>query len=386
MMGPMSRVFALGALVAALLVPIEAAGQAQLLGTVGLGRPGRGTDARARALGGAAVALHGGNFSAINTAALARINTPGVFLTFGQENRDIEGEAVSGDFATADFPVIRAAIPLGRHVLSISVANFLDQDWGVEFVDTLRLSSGDVPFQETRESDGGVSEFRFEWASVISQRLSLGIAGLLFSGETRQRVEKAFQTESGFRPFESETSIEYSGWGASLSAEYEPLPEMLVGAVFRWGGDLDARTDGGSELDTQVPLALEVGGSWQLTPELVVAVTSGFENWGELGGDLPEARPVDVWRFGGGIELRALSNPSSALFLRLGGRLERLPFEVGEGAPWERVGAFGLGLNLREGRGRIDASMELGNRADLESNGVEESFTRFMFGLSIFTS
>lgn len=371
-----------------LLAAVPLAAQNQLLGTVGLGRPGRGLEARAQALGGAGVALHGGNFSAINTAAIARINTPGVFLTFGQENRDIEGDVASGDFATADFPLLRVAIPVGgRHVVGVSVSNFLDQDWGVQFIDTLSLSTGDVSFRETRESDGGVSEFRFEWATVVSEKLSLGAAALFYSGESRRRVEKAFSVESGFSPFESLTSIEYNGWGVALGGELQPIPEMIIGGSFRYGFGLKAEADSGeAELDSDLPVAVDIGTSWQLTPDFIFALAGGFENWHAIGKDLPGVRAENTWRVGSGIELRALSNPSTSFFLRLGGHLERLPFRVGREAPWERAASLGFGLNLREGRGRMDATFELGRRGDRETNGISESFRRYMFGLSIFTS
>lgn len=371
----------------AILGPSVAAAQVQLLGTVGLGRPVRGIDARAHAMGRAGVALHGGNFSTLNVAAMARINTPGVFLTFGQENRDIQSDLANGDFSTADFPVVRVAFPVGeRHIVGVAAANFLDQDWGVEFVDTLRLSSGDVAFRETRESDGGVAEFRLEWATILSEKLSLGAAALFYSGETRQRVEKAFTASSAFMPFESETSLEYTGWGLSVGGELQPVAEMILGGAFRFGFGLNVESDTGAELDTEVPMALDLGASWQLTPDFIIALAGGWENWGTTNDDLPDVQSVDIWRFGGGIDFRALSNASTALFLRLGGHFERQPFQLQGGAPWERAGSIGLGLNLREGRGRVDASVEFGARADREKHGIDESFTRYMFGLAVFTS
>ena len=370
-----------------LLAPGVAAAQVQLLGTVGLGRPARGIDARALAMGGAGVALHGGNFSTLNVAALARISTPGVFLTFGQENRHIEGDLADGHFSTADFPVVRVAFPVGeRSVIGVAAANFLDQDWGVEFVDTLRLSSGDVAFRETRQSDGGVSEFRLEWATVLSEKLSVGAAGLFYSGETRQRVEKAFIASSAFMPFESETSLEYTGWGVSVGAEFQPFAEMILGGAFRRGFGLKIESDMGAELETEVPMALDLGASWQLTPDFILALAGGWENWATTNDELPDVRSVDTWRLGGGIDFRALSNATTAFFLRLGGHFERQPFQLQGGAPWERAGSVGVGLNLREGRGRLDATFEFGSRADRESHGIDESFTRYMFGVAVFTS
>ena len=54
--------------VASALAPARALAQVNLLGATGLGRRVLALDARARAMGGAGVALHGGNLSAINPA------------------------------------------------------------------------------------------------------------------------------------------------------------------------------------------------------------------------------------------------------------------------------------------------------------------------------
>jgi hypothetical protein len=64
---------------------------------------------------------------------------------------------------------------------------------------------------------------------------------------------------------------------------------------------------------------------------------------------------------------------------------ERLPFELRGGPVWERALSLGLGLLVREGRGRIDAHVEFGNRGDASKHDVEESYTRFAFGLAVFT-
>lgn len=369
------------------LAPAHAAAQEDVLGSAGLGRLLRPLDARARSMGGAAVVLHGGNLSAVNPASLARVSQPGFWITLMPESRTVRGDVARGDIETADFPLGRLAIPFGaRWVVGLGFGSFLDQDWSVEFPDTLRLSSEDIPFVETRSSDGGVSQFRVELAGVLSARWAVGLAGVYYTGEARRSVERVFE-RAGFVPYRSATAVQYQGWGLALGAEYQPMREIILGAVAGWGTGLELRNDStGQKLDLDLPLSLQVGASWQLTPDFILATGLGWENWSALADELPEPGSSDVWRVGTGVELRALSGATSALFVRLGGLLERKPFRLGEGAPWERALGLGVGATLREGRGRLDAAVEYGRRADREKHGVEESFRRLSLSMSIFTT
>jgi len=375
------------ALLPALLVlaSAQAFAQEDVLGSAGLGRLVRPLDAHARGMGSAAVAVHGGNLSAVNPASLARVRLPGFWLTLMPESRSVKGDVLSGDIETADFPLGRLVIPFGeRWVVGFGFGSFLDQDWSVEFMDTLRLSSEDIPYIETRSSDGGVSQLRFELAGVFSARWALGVSGLYYTGEVRRSVERDFPIP--LITYRSAVALQYQGWGLALGAEYQPIREMILGAVASWGPGLEVRNDStGQKLDLDLPLGLQLGGSWQLTPDLTLATALGWEGWSALDAELPEPGSSDVWRVGTGVELRVLSGPTSALFIRLGGLLERKPFKLGEGAPWERAFSLGVGANLREGRGRLDAAVEFGRRADREKHGVEESFRRLTFSMAVFT-
>lgn len=378
-----------------------ASAQSNVLGSVGLGRLARPLDARARALGNSGVALHGGNLSAINPASISRINLAGAWLTMMPEDRSVEGDVASGDFSTADFPLVQLAIPTPYEdwVMSVAFGAFLDRDWGVEFIDTLSLSNGDVAFRETRNADGGVSEFSFQLAGPVSSRWSMGAALRYYAGESRLTVRRVFEdsltvrggdgptrVQKFFNPYESTAALQSRGWGLSVGAEYQPIPEMILGAVATWRASLNVEEKVTEETsDVDLPVGLDLGGSWQLTPGVVLALALGWENWSSTGDDIPGGAN-DVWRFGTGAEFRALRGTNSAVFVRLGAHLERQPFTLGGGWPWERAVSFGVGANLRDGRGRLDATIELGRRADLEEFQIEESYRRLIFSMAIFTS
>ncbi len=377
------------------LAPAQAAGQVQLFGTVGLGRPVRPLDGRARALGGAAVVLHGGNLSAVNPASLARINSTGLWLSYQPESRTLKGELASGDTETASFPLFRMALPMSRRwVAGVAFGSVLDRNWGVQFTDTLSLTTGDAPFQETRTSDGGITQFRLEGGFVVSRRWTIGAAFQYFFGESRVEVTRVFLPRPDtvpadpLQPFVSSTAIRTTGWGLTLGTEFQPADELILGLVATWGSDLTVRDDStGAEIKVGLPVGLDVGASWLLSPEVLFAVAGGWKNWSRARADLPDSGVEDAWRVGGGLEVRFLSSGEAwATLLRLGGSYEKLPFKLEGGSPWERALAAGLGVGFIGGRGRFDAAIEFGRRGNQDTNAIEESFTRYTFSVAVFTN
>ncbi len=369
------------------LPPVQVRAQVRTLGSVGLGRPLRPLDARAIALGNSGIALHGGNLSVVNPASLARVGSAGIWITMQPEKRTLRGEQVQGVVETANFPLGRAALPLSdRWVVGASFGGLLDQDWGVEFKDTVAVSTGDVRFDETRTSDGGITQLRLELGAYLSDEVTLGLAGAFYTGQARRTVRRVFEESAGFDAYRSQTAIRYQGWGVTLGSEYQPSAEVILGAAVTWNDGLTVRDDSaGAEVEVGLPIGLDIGGSFQLTREFLVAVALGWTNWSSTGSDLPRDVAVDAWRIGGGAELRLVSGENTQLFARLGGHLERSPFELEGGAPWERVLSVGGGAAFRGGRGRFDFAVEFGGRGDANTNLVEEDFIRYSFTMAIFT-
>ncbi|UCC74792.1 MAG: hypothetical protein JSV86_09665 [Gemmatimonadota bacterium] len=368
--------------------PVQATAQVKLLGNVGLGRPLRPLDARARALGGSAVVLHGGNLSAVNPASLSRIGASGIWLSYQPEKRTIEGDLASGELETADFPLFRAVLPMSpRWVAAASFGGLLDRDWGVQFTDTMTLSTGDVPFDERRTSDGGISQFRLEGGYILSPSVTVGAALQYYFGESRLEITREFPDDP-FLSYVSATALQYTGWGLTLGTEFQPSDEWILGAVVTWNSRLDIRDDStGAKIDVGLPIGVDVGLSWLPAPELLIALAGGWMNWSSLSDDLPDGNVADSWRLGGGIELRALQRGTAwTVFLRVGASFEKYPFELEGGAPTERAYGLGLGVAFFGGRGRFDSTVEFGGRGDRDTNNVEESFTRYTFSAAVFTN
>jgi hypothetical protein len=387
----MIRSTRLGALlVIALAVPGAAAAQSdevRIIGNVGLGRPAPPIDARARGMGGAATTMHGVNLSMINPASTISILVPGVWIAFSGESREVDGTVAQGEINTAEFPLVRMVIPFeNRHAVGVGFGSYLNQDWRVQFFDTLQLVTGPVAFRETRESEGGVGQFRLDFATRLSREWTLGIGGIYYFGKSGQSVEREFETSAGFSPYEAQDAIKYSGLGMSVGAEWRPIPEMIFGATGNWGLGLNVKSDStGAEKEFDQPLALDLGASWQLTPDFVLAFAAGWTNWSTISDDLPRPGSADHWRFNLGTELRVLGNENTRVLARVGGRLAQLPFKLRRGPPWERALTLGVGTMFRAGLGRFDIAFEVGKRGQKDTNEIEENFTRWTFTLAVFT-
>ncbi len=383
-----ARLFALIAGLALVTLPQVAPAQdepIETFTTVGLGQPIAPLYTRARGMSANGVALHGGNLTAVNPASLARATSLGVWASGMFENASVSGEGVSGDLNQTIFPIGRVVISSTRKwTLAVSFQSFLDQNGGIQFIDTLNLSTGDVEFQETRFSDGGISRFNFEGATWVGNKLTLGAALQFYRGETRVAVERAFEEDAGFIPYRSVGAIDYSGFGFSLGAEFQPVPEVILGGTVAWANKLDARNDSSDVKGTfDLPLQTAVGGSVQLSPRLIAVIGFGWANWSVLDDDI-SGGAVDTYNVGGGIEFTLSADPG--LFVRAGARWDRLPFKVGGAAASERVLSLGTGLRVTGGRARIDASLEFGSRGDEEKNGIKSSFTRFAVGVAVFSN
>lgn len=372
----------------AALLPAEGlAQQLNLLGTAGLGRRVLPLDARARGMGGAGTALHGGNMAALNPASAIRFNTSGIWATYTPERRTASGQLASGTFDTEDVPLVRLVFPFGdRFAASITAGSYLDQDWGYQFIDTLQLTNADVAFQETRTADGGVTQFRLEMAALVGEGWSLGGGLLVYSGESRRKVSRVFEVGSGFNEYNSNTAINYEGWGLSLGGEVQLIPELILGVAGTWGADLWAANDStGQGLGVKLPITLDAGASLQLTNSFVLALAAGWEGWSTTAKDLPNATASDTYRFAGGMELALVRTERTQLMFRGGAYTGRLPFEVQSEPVGERALTLGFGLSLIGGRARIETSAEFGSRGSIDRNGVEESFTRIGLGLAVFS-
>jgi hypothetical protein len=133
------------------------------------------------------------------------------------------------------------------------------------------------------------------------------------------------------------------------------------------------------------------GASGQVTPDFMVAVGVTRQRFPEIESGAEGAR--ETWSFGGGVEYSGLRSGRRSFPLRIGGRVQELPYHgVGEKPAREVSAGFGLGLRLAADAAGplavLDTGIERARRTGLAGSavpgGIEETLWRWTFSLSLF--
>lgn len=361
---------------------------------LGLGAPVPPIDARAAAMGGTGLGLlEGGSLSARNPADMGFFARPVLGITYSPESITVKGPGRDLDSGRSRLGVLRGAIPFSDWTLGVAFASELDQDWQIEFSDTLTSNLGTFPFTEQRISDGGVSSVNFTLTRMLAG-VSLGVEYGIVTGNLRQRFLREFEPDTadvGNRIAASGgiASWSYAGSRLRLGAAADVTDRIRVSADVSLQGDLTAERD---SLDVivqsrsfQMPAAFEAGASARVTSRVLVSAAAGWTGWSGTEGSSAEFVASDVVWFGAGAELTGARLLGAKVPLRLGVRRTDLPFHApGTTQPTETAITMGFGLRVGEERAKLDVAFEFGSRGDLAASGFEESFQRLSLSLALF--
>jgi hypothetical protein len=385
--------------VLAVLSATPAAAQS-LFATRGLGMPVAPLDARARALGGIGVGLIGFDMSFANPAEVAGLGRRGVVASLqpGSASPTIDG--ATGDISASRFPLIRLAYPLGQSfVASLGYASALEQSWSISESGTEIIGRDTVDTRDVISATGGVARVGLGLAWRITETVSVGLAGGLYTGNLDRRVTRTFSDSTiGLQPFDTRLQWDYSGTWATAGARFDLPGVARFGASLSISGDLDVNglDEGARDDRADMPMIFTAGASGVLSSTLTAA--AGTEWTGGAAGRVLQAEDAvsfrrDTWRAGGGLEYTGWRGAARTWPIRLGVNWAQLPFhDEGETPASEWAAGFGFGLNVTGDAASplaiLDMSVERGSRSGLESTalpgGLSESFWRWTFSLSLF--
>ena len=381
----------LQALGLAVALATPASGQTPVT-AVGLGYPVDPVDARSAALGGSGAGLLGGSFSVRNPADLLLHDRPGFGLSLSGEAVTLKGSESSFSTGRERFTAIRALAPFGGWAVSLAFRGEFDQDWANVERDTLRLGVGSVPFEETREHNGGISGIDLSLARQLGP-LGIGVSARRLTGSLRQSFFRLFGEPSGGAPILQDLAgaqeLAYRAWRFTGGALVRVGGRVVVSGAYSLGGTLFTTVQDSAERTSEfaLPGSITVGGSVLLAEELLVTAGAGRTAWPQLrrsagaAGSGYSSHPV-VW-VGGGVEFGGFSLLGGRLPLRAGVRRAGLPFSLGEESVAERAVTAGVGWEFQDGLAVFDLSFEAGSRGDPPSSGLAESFRRFTLSLSL---
>lgn len=385
---PFARIAAGLLLTAALAAPQAAAAQS-LFANRGLGLVVQPTDARARGMGGVGLGIEGAELTWANPADVVGIPAPGFKLTYQHDAFSSTFGSRESDGATARFPLVLGAFPIGgRAALIVGAAGFLDQNWAVEQADTLVLGGDSIRVVDRFTSDGGVTQLRVGGGYRLLDRLAVGAALEYYLGGVRRGGGRFFPGVAD--PGCCQAEWTYSGLGATVGAEWRPSGALTVAASTSFGGSLDAEGADSLTADAsyQIPIRIAAGASGRVSDNLLLALSGEWGGWSTLDDTLDDTGGArDVVSLHGGLEWDGAQIFGRPLPVRLGGRRTGLPFAWGTpDAPtgWadETAVTGGFGMVLGSGALRADLAAERGWRGGSDA-GLEESFWRTTFSITV---
>ena len=373
------------ALAALVLAPASALAQVPA-SAVGLGYPVFPTDGRSSGLGGTTLGLLGETFSLGNPADMAQHANPGFALSFNAEGADIEGGGETLSTGRHRFNLVRAIAPFSDWAVGIAFGSAFDQDWSARFQDTLVLADGSVPFEETREHDGGISTIDVSLARRVGS-LDVGVTASRWIGSLRQTFSRLFEDPIGdapsLNPSGGTQSLSYKGWRFQAGAAFEVEDRFRVSGTLFFGSTLTATPDGDAPLgEVDLPTSFLIGASARPVSNVILAGSYGRSSWSSVQ-DIGGSTSQDIERFGGGLEYEGLDLLGGDFPVRIGYRRSGLPFSrTGDGVQ-ERALTTGFGWIFRDGVAQLDMSLDVGTRGDLEITGSEESFRRLTVSFAL---
>lgn len=371
-----------GLLALAVLAAAPASAQS-ILATRGLGYPMEALDGRSRAMGGLTAGA-GTFFSLSNPAASAGIPAPAISVTFQTDWYQSTAEGVEVEGTAPRFPLISLAFPVSRRLsTSLAYGSFLDQNWSATVLDSMDLATGRVPVQDRFTSEGGVARLRAGAAYVLTPRLAVGLAGEVYTGAVRDTLVRSI---GDLLPVFFTSTFRYSGVTASGGVRWSPVAAVGLAGAVSGGGKLRVEDEDstGTSREFSAPLTVDAGVIARVASPLELGASVRWSGWGDNNEELASRGGArDALTVAGGLEYEGLSLLGTPIPLRLGARLNQLPFRWDDGEfADERALTGGLGLRLGHGTAQVDFSAERGWRGG-DAAAFEEPYWRGAVTFSI---
>lgn len=370
----------------ALLIAAARAGAQGTLSTQGFGYPPGEFSSRALATGGGLAQLD--PQSVLNPASVSTAGDPLLFLQYDPEFRRISSGGVTQKTRTSRFPLVVASVPVwGKATLAASVSTLLDRSWQTETTRE-QLVAGDLATVTERvRSIGAINDVRLAAGWAPNAFLQIGIAGHVFTGQNRLFFNQTFPDSLRFLPIDQTSSLNYTGLAVSGGVILHPSSVLAVAFSGRKGGELKARAGDTIVSTARIPNrfggAIAYGGisganiSFQVDRELWSSING-------LGSD--EARAVDAWDFGGGIEGAGPRLLERIVLVRLGARYRTLPFVAAGSEVRELSFAGGFGMQFSRNRAAFDVTLQHASRSPAGSSALDDIKERaytLSFGLRV---
>ncbi len=278
------------------------------------------------------------------------------------------------------------AVPFMDNLTSMfSLKSLVSSQYFIEF----RTEEFDIGYQRSVDGSGGLSAGNIglqwkpaKWISVA------GLADFIF-GTYSEVWETTFDEDTFVNTTDDISSHAY-GARFELGVLFFPYEYLQAGLVYKSSSSLsvDNKIVQGNGVPIQkkdvtinYPQSLGIGLAVPLE-HFSVALDYYTQLWSEYSIQGTNNKPLDDYhRIGGGLEYlltrEHLESYYKRISYRVGAYYAELPFSINRGQPVkETFVTFGLGFPFHGNLGRIDISLEIGQRSDDVTDGYRENIIR----------
>jgi hypothetical protein len=370
----------------ALFSTAASAGAQGTLSTQGFGYPPGEFSSRALATGGGLAQLD--PQSVLNPAAVSTAGDPLLFLQYDPEFRRITSGGVTERTRTARFPLVVASVPVwGKATLAASVSTLLDRSWQTERTSEQLIAGDPATVTERVRSIGAINDIRLAAGWAPNSFLQIGIGGHVFTGQNRLFFDQSFPDSLHFVPVSQTSSLEYTGLAISGGVILHPSSVVALALSGRKGGELKARSGDTIVSTANIPNRFGAAIAYGGISGANLSVQVDRELWSSINGlGSDEARAVDAWDFGGGVEATGPRLLERVVLLRLGARYRTLPFIAAGSEVRELSFAGGFGMQFSRNRAAFDVTLQHSSRTPASSSvldDIKERAYTLSFGLRV---
>jgi len=370
----------------AIVATAGSAGAQGTLSTQGFGYPPGEFSSRALGTGGALAQFD--PQSAINPASIGASDQPLLYLQYEPEFRRLWTGSATQKTTTSRFPLAIAALPIGtRATIALSVSTLLDRSWQTTTTRDEIVGGDKTTLTENVKSLGAIDDVRLAASWVPNQYVQFGVGGHVFTGQNRLFFNQTFPDSVHFVPVNQLSSLDYTGLAVSAGAVIHPSTVFALALSGRKGGNLHAHSGDTVVATAKIPDRYGAAISFSGIPGAIVSAQVDRNLWSAMNGlGSQDARAVDSWDTGVGLEATGPRLLERVVLLRLGARYRTLPFVAGDSEVRELAFAAGFGAQFSRNRAAFDVTLQHASRSPNSSatiGDVRERAYTLSFGLRV---
>jgi hypothetical protein len=370
----------------AIVVAASSAGAQGTLSTQGFGFPPGEFSSRALATGGGLAQLD--PQSPINPATISSAGDPLLFLQYEPEFRRITLGGETQKTRTSRFPLAIASVPVrSKTTVSASVSTLLDRSWETQTTRDQPVAGDVASVTEHVRSIGAINDVRLAVGYAANTFLQFGVGAHVFTGRNQLEFQQTFPDSLHFVSVNQTTTLDYTGLGISAGVILHPSSAVAIAVSGRKGGDLKAHVADTVVATAKIPDRYGAAIAYAGFAGANLSFQVNRDLWSSINGlGSEDARAVDAWDIGGGVEGTGPRLLDRVLLVRLGARYRTLPFVAAGSEVRELSFAGGLGIQFSRNRAAFDATLQHSSRSPQSggtlSDARERAFT-LSFGLRV---